>query len=143
MVVAAFSDGTGSRIAEQVARTRPGASSTSQSPVSRLINSEVDQGRSGSLPPTSTTAVRTDRDITVVCARRDQLAQIADPLAPPIRHQRDETELGRPESVPRAHNVEGHHDIGGGQRDGPGPQRRSPPRLNGFSGARRCDRPDA
>jgi hypothetical protein len=49
---------------------------------------------------------RTDRDITVVRARRDQLAQIvADPLAPPIRHQRDKTELERLESVLRAHDL--------------------------------------
>jgi integrase len=48
----------------------------------------------------------TDRDITVVRARRDQLAQIvADPLAPPIRHQRDKTELERLESVLRAHDT--------------------------------------
>jgi len=48
----------------------------------------------------------TDRDITVVRARRDQLAQIvADPLAPPIRHQRDKTELERLESVLRTHDL--------------------------------------
>jgi hypothetical protein len=49
---------------------------------------------------------RTSRDITVIRARRDQLAEIvADPLAPPIRHQRDKTELERLESVLRAHDT--------------------------------------
>lgn len=49
---------------------------------------------------------RTDRDITVVRAKHDQLALIvADPLAPPIRHQRDRTELERLESVLRAHDA--------------------------------------
>jgi hypothetical protein len=51
---------------------------------------------------------RTDRDITVIGARRDHLAQIvADPLAPPIRHHRDKTELERLESVLRAHDAVG------------------------------------
>jgi hypothetical protein len=64
-------------------------------------------------PPASTTASALPehrpyyRDITAVRARRDQLAQIvADPLAPPIRHQRDKTELERLEAVLRAHDVE-------------------------------------
>jgi hypothetical protein len=47
----------------------------------------------------------TDRDIAVVRARHGQLALIvADPLAPPIRHQRDKTELERLESVLRTHD---------------------------------------
>lgn len=48
---------------------------------------------------------RTDRDIAVVRAGRDQLVQVvADTLAPPIRHQRDKTELERLESVLRTHD---------------------------------------
>jgi hypothetical protein len=60
----------------------------------------------GDCRPRCPNIARTDRDITVVRARRDQLALIvADPLAPPIRHQRDKTELARLEAVLRAHDA--------------------------------------
>jgi len=39
---------------------------------------------------------RTDRDISLIRQRADELADIvADPLAPPIRHQREQRELHR------------------------------------------------
>ncbi|MET7774137.1 hypothetical protein [Nocardia sp. NPDC005366] len=47
---------------------------------------------------------RTDRDITRIRSRRDELAVIvADPLAPPIRHQREQHELDRLDTILENH----------------------------------------
>ncbi|MGY1943921.1 hypothetical protein [Nocardia asiatica] len=47
---------------------------------------------------------RTDRDIARIRSRRDELADIvADPLAPPIRHQREQHELDRLDTILENH----------------------------------------
>ncbi|GAA3372275.1 hypothetical protein GCM10017744_103150 [Streptomyces antimycoticus] len=47
---------------------------------------------------------RTDRDITVIQARVDELTEIvADPLAPPIRHAREQHELKRLRAIIEEH----------------------------------------
>ncbi|ATL69437.1 hypothetical protein [Nocardia terpenica] len=47
---------------------------------------------------------RTDRDITEIRTRRDELAEIiSDPLAPPIRHQREQNELDRLDTILENH----------------------------------------
>jgi len=50
----------------------------------------------GNCQPHCANIARTDRDITVIRQRAGQLAAVvADPLAPPIRHQREQAELDR------------------------------------------------
>ena len=50
----------------------------------------------GNCQPNCANVARTDRDITVNRQRADELAAVvADPLAPPIRHQREQRELHR------------------------------------------------
>jgi hypothetical protein len=47
---------------------------------------------------------RTDRDITYVRRRADELSQIVDdPLAPPIRHAREQHELDRLRAIVDEH----------------------------------------
>jgi hypothetical protein len=47
---------------------------------------------------------RTDRDIAEIRTRRNELAVIvADPLAPPIRHRREQAELDRLDTILENH----------------------------------------
>jgi hypothetical protein len=50
----------------------------------------------GNCQPSCANIARTDRDIAYVRQRADDLTGlVADPLAPPIRHQREQPELSR------------------------------------------------
>ncbi|MGO4618032.1 hypothetical protein AB4305_31335 [Nocardia sp. 2YAB30] len=64
-----------------------------------LVTPDLDDCR-----PKCRNIARTDRDILTIRARHDALTQIvADPLAPPIRHERERHELHRLRTVLDAH----------------------------------------
>ncbi|MET8428808.1 hypothetical protein [Nocardia sp. NPDC004860] len=58
----------------------------------------------GDCRPRCPNIARTDRDIAEIRTRRDELAEIvADPLAPPIRHHREQHELDRLDTILENH----------------------------------------
>jgi hypothetical protein len=58
----------------------------------------------GNCQPGCANIARTDRDIAVIGQRAGELAAVAaDPLAPPIRHQREQRELHRLRQIIDSH----------------------------------------
>jgi hypothetical protein len=64
-----------------------------------MVTPDIDDCR-----PRCPNIARTDRDIAEIRRRRDELAVIvADPIAPPIRHRREQRELDRLDTILENH----------------------------------------